>query len=69
MKVYFLKKNLNQYQTFPIPEDLNEFIEIEIDNETELEVKQLINYRNNYILVSRCPSDNHVWNGKEWVIS
>ncbi|HDR1911761.1 DUF4376 domain-containing protein [Pasteurella multocida] len=69
MKVYFLKKNLNQYQTFPIPEDLNEFIEIEIDNETELEVKQLINYRNNYILVSRCPSDNHVWNGKEWVIT
>ncbi|MBF6984527.1 hypothetical protein IXK23_02995, partial [Pasteurella multocida] len=68
MKVYFLKKNLNQYQIFPIPENINEFIEIEIDNETELEVKQLIFYQNQYILVDRQPSELHIWSGNKWVL-
>ncbi|PRL51854.1 hypothetical protein BV079_01644A, partial [Haemophilus influenzae] len=27
MKVYFLKENLNSYQIFPIPQNLNDFVE------------------------------------------
>ncbi|HDR1241561.1 TPA: hypothetical protein QB250_000729 [Pasteurella multocida] len=42
MKVYFLKSDLNQYQIFPTPQNLQDFIEFDVQNESELERKQLI---------------------------
>lgn len=67
MKVYFLKENLNSYQIFPIPQNLNNFIEIEIENESELETKQLIDFKGQYILVDRQPTELHKWNGS-WIV-
>ncbi|HHF3824016.1 hypothetical protein MY776_00010 [Haemophilus influenzae] len=66
MKVYFLKENLNSYQIFPIPQNLNDFVEVE--NESELETKQLIYFKSQYILVDRQPTELHIWNGNSWVI-
>ncbi|HHF7299301.1 TPA: hypothetical protein ACPSE9_000853 [Haemophilus influenzae] len=68
MKVYFLKENLNSYQIFPTPQNLNNFIEIEIENESELETKQLIDFKSQYILVDRQPTELHKWNGKGWIV-
>ncbi|HHF4332843.1 TPA: hypothetical protein ACPPBR_000234 [Haemophilus influenzae] len=68
MKVYFLKENLNSYQIFPIPQNLNDFVEMEVENESELETKQLINFKSQYILVDRQPTELHKWNGITWVI-
>lgn len=67
MKVYFLKENLNSYQIFPIPQNLNNFIEIEIENESELETKQLIYFKGKHILVDRQPTELHKWNGS-WIV-
>lgn len=68
MKVYFLKENLNSYQIFPIPQNLNDFVEMEVENESKLETKQLINFKSQYILVDRQPTELHIWNGNSWVI-
>ncbi|MCK9100896.1 hypothetical protein MZA41_03235 [Haemophilus influenzae] len=67
MKVYFLKENLNSYQIFPIPQNLNNFVEMEI-NESELETKQLIYFKGQYILVDRQPTELHKWNGNSWIV-
>ena len=68
MKVYFLKENLNSYQIFPIPQNLNDFVEMEVENESELETKQLIDFKSQYILVDRQPTELHKWNGNSWVV-
>ncbi|CBY80665.1 hypothetical protein AO053_02580 [Haemophilus influenzae biotype aegyptius] len=68
MKVYFLKENLNSYQIFPIPQNLNDFVEMEAENESELETKQLIDFKSQYILVDRQPTELHKWNGNSWVV-
>lgn len=68
MKVYFLKENLNSYQIFPIPQNLNHFIEIDVENESELETKQLIYFKGQYILVDRQPTELHKWNGNSWIV-
>ena len=68
MKIYFLKENLNSYQIFPIPQNLNDFVEMEVENESELETKQLIDFKSQYILVDRQPTELHKWNGITWVI-
>ena len=68
MKVYFLKENLNSYQIFPIPQNLNDFVEMEVENESELETKQLIYFKSQYILVDRQPTELHKWNGNSWVV-
>ncbi|HHV7110759.1 TPA: hypothetical protein ACUM24_001293, partial [Haemophilus influenzae] len=65
--VYFLKENLNSYQIFPIPQNLNDFVEMEI-NESELETKQLIYFKGQYILVDRQPTELHKWNGNSWIV-
>ncbi|HHF4998569.1 TPA: hypothetical protein ACPQYX_000964 [Haemophilus influenzae] len=67
MKVYFLKENLNNYQIFPIPQNLNDFVEMEVENESELETKQLIYFKSQYILVDRQPTELHKWNGS-WIV-
>ncbi|HHF3831297.1 TPA: hypothetical protein ACPOKC_001895, partial [Haemophilus influenzae] len=67
MKIYFLKENLNSYQIFPIPQNLNDFVEMEI-NESELETKQLIYFKGQYILVDRQPTELHKWNGNSWIV-
>ena len=68
MKVYFLKENLNSYQIFPIPQNLNDFVEMEVENESELETKQLIDFKGQYILVDRQPTELHKWNGNSWIV-
>ncbi len=68
MKVYFLKENLNSYQIFPIPQNLNDFVEMEVENESELETKQLIDFKSQYILVDRQPTELHKWNGNSWIV-
>lgn len=68
MKVYFLKENLNSYQIFPIPQNLNDFVEMEVENESELETKQLIDFKGQYILVHRQPTELHKWNGNSWIV-
>ncbi|UAX41248.1 hypothetical protein [Pasteurella canis] len=68
MKVYFLKNNLEQYQIFPIPTDLNDFIEIEVESESILESKQLVKDGNEYILIDKKPSDFYKWKNNKWVI-
>ncbi|HHV6374003.1 TPA: hypothetical protein ACUMAI_001948, partial [Haemophilus influenzae] len=55
-------------QIFPIPQNLNDFVEMEVENESELETKQLINFKSQYILVDRQPTELHIWNGNSWVI-
>ncbi|HHV7157820.1 TPA: hypothetical protein ACUM3R_001379, partial [Haemophilus influenzae] len=61
------KENLNSYQIFPIPQNLNDFVEMEI-NESELETKQLIYFKGQYILVDRQPTELHKWNGNSWIV-
>lgn len=68
MKVYFLKENLNSYQIFPIPQNLNHFIEIDVENESELQNKQVIDFKGKYILVGRQPTKLHKWSGKSWIV-
>ncbi|HHE9454663.1 TPA: hypothetical protein ACPP6Z_000303 [Haemophilus influenzae] len=68
MKVYFLKENLNSYQIFPIPQNLNDFVEMEVENESELDNKQLIQFQKQYILVAKQPTELHKWNGNSWVV-
>ncbi|HHE3608587.1 TPA: hypothetical protein ACPDS2_002192 [Pasteurella multocida] len=68
MKVYFLKSDLNQYQIFPVPQNLQDFVEVEIEERVELESKQLIQFQEQYILVARQPTELHMWNGNEWVL-
>ncbi|MFC1079559.1 hypothetical protein ACFGYR_03670 [Pasteurella multocida] len=68
MKVYFLKDDLNQYQIFPAPQNLQDFIEFEIGDGVDLESKQLILCQGQYILVDRQPTELHMWNGNEWVL-
>ncbi|HID7617335.1 TPA: hypothetical protein ACXH16_001672 [Haemophilus influenzae] len=68
MKVYFFKDNLNNYQIFPPPQNLNNVIEIEVKNEAVLDNKQLVKNGNGYILVNKKPTELHIWNGNSWVI-
>ncbi|HHE8751507.1 TPA: hypothetical protein ACPGB7_001120 [Haemophilus influenzae] len=68
MKVYFLKENLNSYQIFPIPQNLNDFVEMEVENESELDNKQLIQFQKQYILVAKQPTELHKWNGNSWIV-
>ena len=64
----FLKENLNSYQIFPIPQNLNDFVEMEVENESALETKQLIDFKGQYILVDRQPTELHKWNGNSWIV-
>ncbi|MEX4645503.1 hypothetical protein MY666_01800 [Haemophilus influenzae] len=68
MKVYFFKDNLNNYQIFPPPQNLNNVIEIEVKNEAVLDNKQLVKNDNGYILVNKKPTELNIWNGNSWVI-
>ncbi|MBF6982923.1 DUF4376 domain-containing protein, partial [Pasteurella multocida] len=68
MKVYFLKTDLSQYQIFPEPQNLNDFVEIEVENESELDNKQLIQFQKQYIFFAKQPTELHMWNGNEWVV-
>ncbi|HHV7170506.1 TPA: hypothetical protein ACUM31_001759, partial [Haemophilus influenzae] len=62
------KDNLNNYQIFPPPQNINNVIEIEVKNESVLDNKQLVKNGNGYILVNKKPTELHIWNGNSWVI-
>lgn len=70
MKVYFLKSDLSQYQIFPEPEsdELENFIAFEVEDENDLDIKELIFFNDEYILVPRRDCDSCVWDGQKWVV-
>ena len=41
---------------------------MEVENESELETKQLIDFKGQYILVGRQPTELHKWNGNSWIV-
>ena len=68
MKVYFLKENINEYIIFPTPESLEQYFELEIESEQELENKTPVLIKNKIALVEKKPTKDHEWDGKSWVI-
>lgn len=68
MKVYFLKENINEYIIFPTPESLEQYFELEIESEQELENKTPVLIKNKIALVEKQPTKDHEWDGKSWVI-
>lgn len=68
MRVYFLKENINEYIIFPIPENLEQYFELEIESEKELENKTPVLMKNKVALVEKQPTEDHEWNGKAWFI-
>ena len=68
MKIYFLKENICEYVIFPEPDDLDRYIELEIDPEQNLEDYSPILKGDKILLVEKQPTSDHVWNGDEWVI-
>lgn len=68
MKVYFFKENINEYIIFPVPENLEQYFELEIESEQELENKTPVLIKNKIALVEKQPTKDHEWNGKSWVI-
>ncbi|MCQ9124374.1 DUF4376 domain-containing protein [Rodentibacter caecimuris] len=69
MKVYFLKSDVSQFVIFPEPENLEDYFLVEVENENELERKTAVVFKGKFRLVEKCPSEDHEWNGKSWVIS
>lgn len=69
MKVYFLKSDVSQFVIFPEPENLEDYFLAEIEDESELEEKSAVVFKGKFRLVEKCPSEDHEWNGKSWVIS
>lgn len=68
MKIYFLKENICEYVIFPEPDDLDRYIELEVDPEQNLEDYTPIIKDDKILLVEKQPTVDHVWNGNEWVI-
>ena len=68
MKVYFLKENVSEYVIFPTPDDLSRYIELEIDQEQNLDELTPILKGDKILLVKKQPTQDHEWNGKDWVI-
>jgi hypothetical protein len=68
MKVYFLKENINEYIIFPTPESLEQYFELDIESEQELENKTPVLIKNKIALVEKQPTKDHEWDGKSWVI-
>ena len=68
MKIYFLKENICEYVIFPEPDDLDRYIELEVDPEQNLEDYSPILKGDKILLVEKQPTSDHVWNGNEWVI-
>ncbi|WP_330454021.1 DUF4376 domain-containing protein [Pasteurella multocida] len=70
MKVYFLKNDLNQYQIFPKPSNIDDFIELdlEIENESILDTHCIVESNGEFKLVSKPESALQKWDGEKWVI-
>lgn len=68
MKVYFYKENPNDYQIYPPPSDIDNYIVFDID-QNDLLNKCVIRYMGEYLLVDKAPSDICEFDGIEWVIS
>lgn len=68
MKVYFLKENISEYVIFPTPDDLERYIELEIDQEQNLDELTPILKGDKILLVKKQPTQDHEWNGKDWAI-
>ncbi|MFC1088182.1 hypothetical protein ACFGX7_04255 [Pasteurella multocida] len=69
MQVYFLKSDLGQYQIFPTPNNLDDYLVVEVDSESELNGKELVLVNDIPMLVSTRPSEIHEWVDGQWVIN
>lgn len=69
MKIYFYKSNPENYQTFPEPDNLDDFIMLEVDDISALDNQELVAIGEDYRLVDKRPSDLHDWNGESWQIN
>lgn len=69
MKVYFFKSDLSQFQLLPEPEDLENFIVIEVKNETDLNNKELVFFESKYLLVEKRTCELSMWDGQKWIVS
>ncbi|HDR0612151.1 hypothetical protein [Pasteurella multocida] len=69
MKVYFLKSDPYQYQIFPVPNNTDSYYEIELEDVTELDGKELILVNDIPMLVSARPNEIYEWVDGQWVIN
>ncbi|MGC7559333.1 DUF4376 domain-containing protein [Pasteurella sp. PK-2025] len=69
MKVYFSKENPRNYQIFPEPNNLDDFVEWEIEDALELDRKVMVTHNGQYKFVENPPSSYHSWNGDKWIIN
>ncbi|HHE3494619.1 TPA: hypothetical protein ACPDJ4_000134 [Pasteurella multocida] len=68
MFIYYRKNNLKNYQIFPTPSNLDDYIVVEVGSESELNGKELVLVNDTPILVPARPSECHEWVGGQWVI-
>ncbi|QQF72685.1 DUF4376 domain-containing protein [Histophilus somni] len=67
MNIYFQKQQLSNYQIFPIPQDVENWIEKDVD-EKELETHVLVEFNGEYQWVEKSADPMTKWNGKTWVV-
>ncbi len=69
MFIYYRKNNLKNYQIFPTPSNLDDYIVVEVGSESELNGKELVLVNDIPMLVSTRPSEIHEWVDGQWVIN
>lgn len=69
MKVYFSKENVNEYVIVPEPEDKEKYYEINVDEDVNLDNKQLVEKNGKMLLVDKPQNDFYEWDGVGWVMS
>ncbi|MFC0995974.1 hypothetical protein ACFGZ1_06270 [Pasteurella multocida] len=69
MFIYYRKNNLKNYQIFPTPSNLDDYIVVEVDSESELNGKELVVVNDMPMLVPTRPSECYEWVDGQWVIS
>ncbi|THA47274.1 DUF4376 domain-containing protein, partial [Histophilus somni] len=62
MNIYFQKKQLSNYQIFPIPQDVENWIEKDVD-EKELDTHVLVEFNGEYQWVEKSADPMTKWNG------
>ncbi|MFC0939010.1 hypothetical protein ACFGYY_06500 [Pasteurella multocida] len=68
MLIYYRKGDTKNYQVFPEPNNPSDYIIVEVEDESELDSKELVKNGDGYVLVNKRPSPNHIWDGAIWVL-
>ncbi|MFC0949186.1 hypothetical protein ACFGW0_02065 [Pasteurella multocida] len=69
MFIYYRKNNLKNYQIFPTPSNLDDYIVVEVGSESELSGKELVVVNDTPMLVPTRPSECYEWVDGQWVIN